>query len=276
MPRMTAEPGRGKTALITGPTAGIGRDLADLFAADGWRLVLVARRAAVLREVAADLRRRHGAVSVAVPADLSIPGAAERVAKAVRARRLHVDALVNNAGFGSFGPFAESAAGPQVEMVQVNVTALVHLTRLFLPGMLARRSGRVLNVASLAAFQPGPLMAVYYATKAFVLSFSEALAEEVRGTGVTVTALCPGPTRTEFGKRADMEGSRLMSGSILSVAASRPVAVDGYRAMLRGRAICIPGGMNRFMAQSVRVSPRWLVRRAVRVMQERRFIKPAQ
>jgi len=266
-------PGDGRTALITGPTAGIGRDLADLFAADGWRLVLVARRADVLEGVAAELRRAHGTASVILPMDLADPGSPERIVKAVEREGLAVDALVNNAGFGSFGPFVESAPGPQVEMIQVNVSALVHLTRLFLPGMVARRSGRILNLASLASFQPGPLMAVYYATKAFVLSFSEALTEELRGSGVTVTALCPGPTRTEFGKRADTEGSRLMSGTVLKVAASTPVARAGYRAMLAGTPICIPGLTNRIMAQSTRISPRFVTRRVVRAMQERRFVK---
>jgi len=266
-------PGDGKTALITGASAGIGRDLAGLFAADGWRLILVARRADVLRELEASLRRAHGTETFILPMDLADRESPERIHKAVAKEGLAVDALVNNAGFGSFGPFVESAPAPQIEMIQVNVSALVHLTRLFLPGMVERRSGRILNVASLAAFQPGPLMAVYYATKAFVLSFSEGLTEELRGTGVTVTALCPGPTRTEFGKRADTEGTRLMSGSVLKVATSGPVALAGYRAMLAGTPIVIPGLLNRLMAQSVRVSPRWAVRRIVRAMQERRFIK---
>lgn len=266
-------PGDGRTALITGPTTGIGRALAALFAADRWRLILVSRRPAVLRALAAELRRAHGTVALVVPADLGRPGAPDRVAKAVRARGWRVDALVNNAGFGSFGPFAESLPGPQVEMIQVNVTALVHLTRLFLPGMIARRSGRILNVASLAAFQPGPLMAVYYATKAFVLSFSEALTEELRGAGITVTALCPGPTRSEFGKRADTLGSRLMSGNVLKVAETLPVAEAGYRAMLRGTAVCVPGLMNKLMAQGPRLGPRGLVRRIVKVMQGKRLVR---
>jgi len=191
----------------------------------------------------------------------------------VRQKGWRVDALVNNAGFGSFGPFAESPPGPQVEMIQVNVSALVHLTRLFLPAMIQRRSGRILNVASLASFQPGPLMAVYYATKAFVLSFSEALTEELRGSGVTVTALCPGPTKSNFGERADTLGSRLMSGNVLQVAETRPVAEAGYRAMLAGRAICVPGLMNKLMAQGPRFGPRGLVRRIVKVMQGKRLVK---
>lgn len=273
MARGGTRPGDGKTALITGASAGIGRDLAGLFAADGWRLILVARRADALRALEAELRRAHGTETFILPMDLAERESPERIRKGVEKEGLTVDALVNNAGFGSFGPFVEAPAGPQLEMIQVNVSALVHLTRLFLPGMVERRSGRILNVASLAAFQPGPLMAVYYASKAFVLSFSEALTEELRGSGVTVTALCPGPTRTEFGKRADTEGTRLMSGHVLKVAGSLPVAVAGYRAMLRGKPIEIPGWFNRLMAQSVRLSPRAAVRRIVRLMQEKR-LKP--
>ena len=184
------------------------------------------------------------------------------------ARQLTIDILVNNAGFGVYGPFAATPAAEEARMIQVNVAALTMLTKRLLPGMIERRHGRVLNVASTAAFQPGPLMAVYYASKAYVLSFSEALSNETSGTGVTVTCLCPGPTRTGFQDRARMRESRLFS--MVSVASAADVARAGYDGMMAGRAIVIPGLANKAGVQAVRVAPRALVRRLVRVLQDRR------
>jgi uncharacterized protein len=254
------------TALITGASGGIGEDLARLFAADGYDVVLVARSEAKLRALASQLEAAHGIGATVFAADLAQPDAPQRIADALRDRA--IDALVNNAGFGLVGPFAENDLWRQLEMIQVNVTALTHLTGLFLPGMIARRSGRVLNVASTAAFQPGPLMAVYYATKAYVLSFSEAIADELRGTGVTVTALCPGPTATGFAEAAQAKESRLFT--MMRPMSSAAVARAGYRAMQRGRRVAITGMKNKVMAQSVRVSPRRLVTAVVRKMQESR------
>jgi short-subunit dehydrogenase len=259
---MAGNEGRRKAAVITGASGGIGEDLAKLFAADGYDLVLVARSREGLDRVGHALQREHGIDTLVVPADLTDPAAPDAVYRAVHAAGWDVEALVNNAGFGLHGAFVAvdgKEATPlarELEMIQVNVAALTALTKLFVPGMVARGRGRVLNVASTAAFQPGPFMAVYYATKAYVLSFSEALAEELKGTGVTVTALCPGPTRTGFQKEAAMEGSRLVRSPL--VMDSPAVARIGYRAMQAGRRSVVTGLLNKLLAQSTRFSPRAL------------------
>jgi short-subunit dehydrogenase len=243
-------------ALVTGASGGIGLEIARVLAPDH-DLVLVARSAAKLDALATEL----GGARV-VAADLSEPGAVAKIAAEVP----DVDVLVNNAGVGDFGAFAEADVDRTLGMIQLNVTSLTALTRQYLPAMLARGHGRVLNVASTASFQPGPLMAVYYATKAYVLSFSEALSEEVRGTGVTVTALCPGPTASGFQAAADMEMSPLVAGRKLPSAAE--VARYGVKAMEKGDAVAVPGAMNKLMAASVRLTPRPVIRRLVRKMQE--------
>jgi short-subunit dehydrogenase len=251
-----------ETALITGASSGIGADLARLFAKDGWDVVLVARSEGKLRELAAQLGKEHNVTARVVIADLARPNAAQEVVDALGG--LTIDALVNNAGYGLAGPFVETDLKGELEMIQVNVVALTHLTKLLLPGMVARKRGRILNVASTAGFQPGPLMAVYYATKAYVLSFTEALAEELRGSGVTVTALCPGPTATGFAAASNMESSRLFK--TFRPMSSSKVAAYGYRALQKGKRIAIPGVRNRLMAQSLRISPRKLVTKVVRQM----------
>lgn len=268
MKRIADKGMRGRTAIVTGASEGIGRELARLFAADGWDLVLTARSKGRLNELARELRARHGVRCLVIPADLADPAAPARIARALAGRRLQIEVLVNNAGFGSFGAFARTPANTSLEMIRVNVSALVHLTRLLLPGMIARRQGMILNVASVASFVPGPLMAVYYASKAFVLSFSEALVEETRGEGVTVTALCPGPTRTRFHHRREMRGGH--PAMQMGVMTAKGVAAAGYRAMLAGRAIVIPGWQNLLAPLGTRLAPRGLVRRAVRRIQERR------
>lgn len=255
------------TVLITGASSGIGYDLAKLFARDGYRLVLLARDARRLEEVAEELRREFGAWSRVLPADLADPQAPAAVFETLRREGVAVDTLVNNAGFGVHGLFAETEAASQFDMLQVNAVALTHLTRLFLPGMVARRRGRILNVASTAAFQPGPLMAVYYASKAYVLWLSEALANELRPFGITVTALCPGPTQTRFQARAGVAQTRLMGNGAM---ASDVVAYAGYRGLLRGRPVVIPGARNRLLALLVRVLPRRVVVKTVRRIQEKR------
>jgi hypothetical protein len=254
-------------ALVTGASSGIGKDLAGLLAADGYELVLVARDVARLEELGAELARRHGVAAHAIRADLSDAGAPARLAADVQALGVEIDVLVNSAGYGLFGPFAETDLDAELGMIQLNVTALTHLTKLFLPGMLARRRGRILNVASTAAFQPGPLMAVYYATKAYVLSLSEALANELAGTGVTVTALCPGPTSTGFQAGAKMEASRLVRGK--KIMDSQTVARVGYDALKRGKTVVVPGLKNKLLIQSVRFTPRSVVTSIVRSIQER-------
>jgi len=223
-----------KTALVTGASAGLGLELAQLFAADKHDLVLVARRREQLEALAARLTAEHGIRATVLAADLADPGSPQRIADELAARRIEIEFLVNNAGFGSTGPFVDSDLGRELAMVQVNVAALVHLTGLLLPAMVARKSGRVLNLGSTAGFQPGPFMAVYYASKAYVLSLSEALAEELAGTGVTVTCLCPGVTESEFHSVAGTDAQPLTSSALTMTSAA--VAEAGYRAMMRGCA----------------------------------------
>src|SRR5712691_5811323 len=255
------------TALITGASSGIGLDLARLFARDRFDLVLVARGEAGLRRVGDDLSHGHGVRVHVLSADLSEPGAPGAIARSLEERRVRVDVLVNNAGSGTHGPFAAVDLERQLRMLRLNVLALTHLTGLVLPGMVERRNGRILNVASTAAFQPGPLMAVYYASKAYVLHFTEALREELRGRGVSVNALCPGPTATGFQKAAAMEGARLVrAGATMD---SPSVARAGYEGLMRDRALVIPGARNRSLALAVRLMPRALVTRLVRRLNER-------
>ena len=219
-----------------------------------------------LAELAARLESEFRVKTLVIARDLSRPTAVDEIYEEVSAASMTVEMLVNNAGFPVFGLFAQTQLETELEMLHVNVIALTALTKLFLRGMVERQAGRILNLASTAAFEPGPLMAVYYASKAYVLSFSEALANELRGTGVTVTALCPGPTRTGFQKRGVMEASRLVQGQI---ADAKSVAVAGYRGMMSGKTIVIPGFGNKLIPWVVRVSPRGVVTRVVRRMQER-------
>jgi len=255
-----------KTALITGASGGIGYELALLFARDGFDCILVARSEDKLTELATRLEREHRVKTTVIARDLSRPSAVDEIYEAVIAAAMPVDVLVNNAGFPVFGLFVETDLQTELDMLQVNVIALTALTKLFLRGMVERRAGRILNLASTAAFLPGPLMAVYYASKAYVLSFSEALANEVRGTGVTVTALCPGPTRTGFQKRGAMEDSRLVQGQI---ADAPSVALAGYHGLMAGKPIVIPGFTNKLIPWVERLSPRGMVTRVVRRMQDR-------
>jgi short-subunit dehydrogenase len=244
--------------LITGASSGIGRELARLFAGDGAQLVLVARSADTLAELAGELAAEYGTAAEVVPADLSRPAAPDQVIEALAQRHLEVDVLVNNAGFGGHGSVAGIGAARQLEMIEVNVAALTRLTALLLPPMLERRRGAILNVASTAAFAPGPNQAVYCATKAYVLSFTEALAEEVRGSGVRVCCLAPGATGTQFAAAAGMAGTRLFRRGVMDAGRVARAGHDGLR---RGRTLVVPGLRNRALAFSVRLSPRVLVTR---------------
>jgi uncharacterized protein len=255
-----------KTALITGASGGIGYELALLFARDGFDCILVARGHEKLNALAARLESEFRVKTMVLPKDLSNPSAVDEIYEEISAGSMPVDVLVNNAGFPVFGLFSETDLDTELEMLQVNVVALTQLTKLFLRGMIERRYGRILNLASTAAFEPGPLMAVYYASKAYVLSFSEALANELGGTGVTVTTLAPGPTRTGFQKRGQLEDSRLVQGQI---ADAQSVALAGYRGLMAGKTIVIPGFTNKLIPWIVRISPRGVVTRVVRRMQER-------
>jgi short-subunit dehydrogenase len=245
------------TALVTGASGGIGLELARLFANDGQDLVLVARSEGKLREIGEQLEAAHGVAATVAATDLSKPNAARDLVEALRAASIEVDVLVNNAGFGLSGPFLDNDPQAQLGMLQVNVVAVTELTRLLLPPMVARRSGRILNVASTAAFAPGPLAAVYAATKAYVLSFSEAIGEELRHSGVTVTALCPGPTQSGFSAAAGAGSTRLYGKQKLM--SSADVARAGYQGLNGGRRVVVTGVRNKLLVQSVRTSPRRVV-----------------
>lgn len=252
-----------ETALITGASGGIGEELAKLLASKGNDLVLVARSGDKLQRLAESLTAAHKVQVHCLAVDLSTASSAAQVESFLESKKLSVDVLINNAGFGTFGPFVESDLAVELSEIQLNVTTLTHLTRLVLPAMVRRGKGRILNVASTAAFQPGPMMAVYYATKAYVLSFSEALANELKGTGVTSTCLCPGPTRTGFNERARLgNGGMLSKKSVMMDAAT--VARRGYDGMMKGRRLVIPGLLNKMLAHSTRMGTRGLSASIVR------------
>ncbi len=240
------------TALITGASNGIGYEFAKLFARDHYDLVLVARSGENLSRVAAELQSL--VVVKTIPLDLASTPAPKFLFDQLQRDGISIDILVNNAGFGAFGEFALMNENEILGQINLNVAALTELTRLFLPAMIGRCSGRIMNVASTAGFQPGPLMAVYYATKAYVISFSEAIANEVQKTGVTVTCFCPGATHTGFAKRAGNDQSRLFKQ--LGAMGADKVALDGYRAMMAGRTLAISGAQNWLVAQSTRFAPR--------------------
>jgi uncharacterized protein len=249
---------KSETVLITGASSGIGCALARCFAADGSKLILVARRRQPMEQLAGQLHSTYRTQSEVFPLDLSQPQAASRIFRHLETNGTRVDVLVNNAGIGGNGAFVKLPLDWQSGMVQVNVAALVELTRLLLPRMLEKRQGGILNVASTAAFQPGPGMAVYYATKAFVLSFSEALAEELSGTGVSITALCPGPTETNFAEASNARHAPIFNRLAMSADA---VARIGHSAFRAGRVVAVAGARNRFLAFSVRFAPRVLARK---------------
>lgn len=262
---------RTSTALITGASSGIGESLARQLAAHGADLILVARTEDRLHALAAELGARYRVQVHVLPADLNLPGAGAQLHAAVQARGLSVDILVNNAGLGGYGEFSAQPPAEIDRMIAVNIGALTGLTRAFLPDMLARGRGRVLNVASTAAFQPGPLMAVYYATKAYVLSFSEAIAEEVAGSGVSVTALCPGPVRTGFQAVSRLGESDLLTGPArLAILSADEVARLGVRGMLVGQRVVVAGRLNRVQTLLPRLLPRAVVTRLIARVQGRR------
>ena len=258
-----------KTVLITGASSGIGCEFAKIHAEAKDNLILVARSIDKLDELKNELEEKHNISVFTIGKDLSYPVAAKEVYDELKEKGYSVDYLINNAGFGDFGLFAESDWNKQEKMINLNIIALAHLTRLFLPDMICRRSGKILNVASTASFQPGPSMSVYFATKAFVLSFSEAVNEEVREHGITVTALCPGSTKTGFHSVAAMEGRKPPERE--NVPSSREVAEFGYRAMMKGKAVAIHGFKNSILANSVRFGPRSLVVKLARKIQEKKY-----
>ena len=247
--------------MITGASAGIGKELADIMAADGWDLVLVARRKEALKSMKDELSSKYGRKVFTFPIDLTKSGAAVNLNQLLKKNKLTVDALVNNAGFGSNGAFTDLPLKNELEMIDLNIRLLTELTHLLLPQLIASKNGILLNVASTAGFQPGPYMATYYASKAYVLHFTEAIAEETRKTGLKVSALCPGATKTEFFDVANMQNASLAKGKFSPMMSARKVAEIGYRGALKGKVVNISGIFNKMLATSVRVSPRFLVRK---------------
>ena len=242
------------TALITGGSGGIGLELSKLFASDGIDLMLVARNEEKLINIKEELETKNNIEVHILPIDLSVKNSPNKIFDFTKDNDLRIEYLINNAGFGHFGYFYDNDWEKEASMINLNITSLTHLTKLFLAEMIEKNSGKILNVASTAAFQPGPLMAVYYATKAYVLHFSEAINEELDGKNITVTALCPGPTETSFQERAEMEDSKFLD--IANLQTARDVAEFGYNAMQKGQSLAIPGFSNKITAFMNRILPR--------------------
>lgn len=255
-----------KTALITGASGGLGYEFSKIFASEGYHLVLVARSEGKLYIMKEKLEKAYGINVYVCAQDLSKQNASMRVWEYVQEKKIAVDVLINDAGFGDFGKFANSDWEKQYDMLQVNITALTQLTHLFLKPMIERRQGKILNLASIAAFMPGPKMSVYYASKAYVLSFTEALSVELKGTGVSVTALCPGPTNTGFAKNAELGKSRLFKSFEKTTA--RSIAEYGYETLMTKQVVAVPSRKNKLTLLAVRLLPRSIVRRIVYLVQK--------
>lgn len=256
-----------KTALITGASSGIGLEFAKIFAANNCNLVLVARNESAMNDLSAELTEKFKIKVKVIVKDLSDKNASKEIFAELENEKIEIEYLVNNAGFGGYGNFHDTEWKKEEEMIRVNVTTLAELSKLFVKGMVKRNSGRILNVASTAAFQPGPLMSVYYATKAFVLSLSEAMAYELKDTNVTVTCLCPGPTKSNFHIVANIKASKLAKGIN---ATSYDVALYGYKAMMKGKRIAIEGFMNKLLAFVVRFMPKKMILSTVYKIQKNR------
>ena len=254
-----------KTALVTGAASGLGYELAKLLAKDAYKLILVDIDAENLEEAKQNLIRDFDIEVVTLAKDLSLPNIAQEIMNDIN--NMPIDILINNAGFGLFGSFSETDWERESAMLHVHILTTTHLTKLVLEGMVARGFGRILNMSSLAAFQPGPLMSIYYASKGYMLSFSEAIANELKGTGVTVTALCPGPTKTAFQETVseDSKDNKIT----FNMANAKEVAVYGYKAMMKGKTYAIPGGFNKFLATLPRFMPRNAASAIVRLIQEK-------
>jgi short-subunit dehydrogenase len=257
-----------ETAFITGASGGLGEEFARICAADKMDLILVARTKDKLEALASELTKAHGIRTLVIAADLSDQKSTEHVAEEIDKSGMAVTVLINNAGFGTFGLFAQSDLKDQTNMLELNIVSLTRLTRLLLPGMIERKYGKILNIASIAAFSAGPLMSVYYATKAYVLNFSLALSNELKDTGITVSCLCPGTTETGFHKRGGIDKSKLFSGH---TASAHDVCMIGYKGMLKGKPIIIPGIQNKLMAFATRLVPRTVVAAIARKNQESRL-----
>jgi|YNPMSStandDraft_1061717.scaffolds.fasta_scaffold00860_14 short-subunit dehydrogenase len=252
-----------KTVLITGASFGIGYELAKIFANEKYNLVLTARNKERLNKIESELKLKNNIYIKTLVKDLSHPSAPQEIFDELINDRIEIDVLINNAGFGLLGPFTDLSLRDQIDMIQVNITSLVHLTGLLLPSMINRGSGKIMNVASTAAFQPGPNMAVYYATKSFVLSFSKALYKELKNKNIIVTVLCPGPTKTEFQKRARMENINLERSKLLPYMSAEEVAIAGYKGLMSGKRVVIPGFMNKLGTKIVKFSPESLLLKVI-------------
>ncbi|MEH2395264.1 MAG: SDR family oxidoreductase [Nostoc sp.] len=255
-----------KTALITGAASGIGYQLTQIFARHSYNLVLVDKNEEKLHEIVDEFPQKFGIFVKIFAKDLSIPTSPEEIFTELQQASIKIDMLINNAGFSTYGAFNETDLTIELKMLQLNIGSLTHLTKLFLKDMIEQNYGKILNVASSAAFQPGPLMAVYFATKAYVLSFSEAIANELEGTGVSVTVLCPGPPASEFKQIAGMEDSKI--AHIKRMMETETVAKIGYRGLMTNKTVVVPGMRNKILTESVRFTPRNLVTKVVRSMQE--------
>ena len=257
-----------KTALVTGASTGIGNELSRLLAQDGYNLVLIARNEEKLKKLSTELEEKYNIFAKVIVKDLSSPNSPQEIFKETQEQELNISVLINNAGYGSFGEFLDLQIENEINMLQVNILSLTNLTYLYGKEMIKMGSGKILNVSSTAAFQPGPLMTVYYASKAYVLHFSEALANELKNKNITVTTLCPGPTKTNFQQRAEMLESKLVNGKRIMNAAL--VAAGGYKGMKAGRTLVIPGIQNKMLSIGVKLLPRGIVTRFVRSIQESR------
>lgn len=255
------------TALITGASSGIGLELAKIHASKGGDLVLVARNKSKLDQLKNELERQYKITVYTIGKDLSAHNAAQEVYDETTKHNIQIDYLINNAGFGNFGMFVETEWNKELEMINLNISSLTQFTKLYIQDMVKRGNGKIMNVASTAAFQSGPTMAVYYATKAYVLSFSEAVDNEVSGKGVSITTLCPGATESGFQAAGAMEESNLVKGKKLP--SSKEVAEYGYKAMMNGKTVAIHGWMNYIMANAVRFIPRALVVKVTRKIQDK-------
>ncbi|MGD6818077.1 SDR family NAD(P)-dependent oxidoreductase [Metabacillus sp. 84] len=250
--------------LVTGASGGIGLELAKLAASKGHSLVLSARNEQKLYEIKQSFEKEYNAQVIIHPADLSKPEEISQLGEVLKSREIHVSYLINNAGFGLYGEFLDTDLQDELNMIDLNIRSLTHLTKMFLPGMAEKNKGGILNVASIAAFQPGPLMAVYYATKAYVLSFTEALENELNKTNIHISALCPGPTETGFFERAELENSKLFKNGVMPADQVAKIGFDGW---MNGKTVIIPGIQNKLLVGSVRFMPRKMVTSVVRKVQ---------
>ena len=256
-----------RTVLVTGATSGIGYELSRLFAQNGFNLVLVAKNRPRLEQRTGELQSEFGISATAISKDLSVPASPEEIFTELQKKSIHIDILVNNAGFNVWGPFFETDLSEELRMIHTNLVSLTHLTKLFISEMLKRGYGKILNVGSTGSFVPGPLNAVYCATKGYILSFSEAIAAELKGTGVSVTTLCPGATRTEFAARAQMKDVRLFHFGTMD---AETVAKTGYRGLMKGKRTVIAGLFNKLQMLSIRFTPRGLSLTLVKYLMEKR------